>query len=143
MTEAGLGRLEVDAFEYEPGGVGPAEVVVLGPLNAGLLSCRVPDSMEPVRVVEVFAILGGEDEGAAVSGGESTHLEMICEEFHEDRCYGQGSSGGLGLGWSDDRASSGASGDLFGDSDGRPVEVDPADAETGALAPTKPEHRPR
>ncbi len=62
VTEAGLGRLEVDAFEDESGGVGPAEVVELCPLNSGLLPGRVPDPVQPVRVVEVFAVRAGEHE---------------------------------------------------------------------------------
>jgi len=37
VTEPGLGGFEVDAFEDESGGVGAAVVVVLGPLDAGLL----------------------------------------------------------------------------------------------------------
>jgi hypothetical protein len=67
---------------------------------------------------------------------------MLCEESHEDGWCSQGSAGSPGLGWSDNRSPS-ASCDLFSDGDGRPVEVDAADAETGALAPTKPEHRPQ
>ncbi len=41
VTEPGLGGLEVDAFEDESaGGVGAAEVVELGPLDAGLVGGR-------------------------------------------------------------------------------------------------------
>jgi hypothetical protein len=53
VTEAGLGGLEVDAFEDESGGVGPAKVVELDPRDTGLLSGGIPDPVQPVRVVEV------------------------------------------------------------------------------------------
>lgn len=53
VTEAGLSRLDVDTFEDESGRIRPAEVVELGPLDSGLLSARIPDPVQPVRVVEV------------------------------------------------------------------------------------------
>jgi hypothetical protein len=43
VTEAGLGRLEVDAFKDEYGGVGPAEVMELSPFDVRLLPGRIPD----------------------------------------------------------------------------------------------------
>jgi len=143
VTEAGLSRLEVDAFEDECGGVGPTKVVELGPRDSRLLSGRVQDAVEPIRVVEVLTFRSGEEEGVGVSGRESAQLEMVREEFHQDGWRGQGSPGGVRFGWAACRAASCASCDLFGDGDGRTVEVDPANPETDAFAPPKPEHRPQ
>ncbi len=43
VSEARLGCFDIDAFEDETGGVGPAEVVELEPFEAGSLSCWIPD----------------------------------------------------------------------------------------------------
>ncbi len=67
---------------------------------------------------------------------------MIGDEFHENSWDRQGSSGGLRLGWAEGRATSGTPGDLFGDRDGRSVEVDSTNPETGAFTPLQPEHGP-
>jgi len=142
VAEPGLGGLEVDAFEDESGGVGAAEVVELGPFDAGLLSRRVPGLVQPVRLVEVFALRTGKHEGVGISRGESPSLEMLDDEICGDNGDGQGPPSGLGLGWAEGRAASGASGDLFGDRNGRSVEVDSTNPETGAFAPPQPEHGP-
>jgi hypothetical protein len=52
VTEASLSRLDVDTFEDEPGGVGPAEVVgASADLVAGSISlCEVPELTGATRL---------------------------------------------------------------------------------------------
>ncbi len=66
MTEAGLGRLDVDTFEDETCCIRPAEVVELDPLDPGFLLARFPDPVQPVRVVEVFPVRADEEERVGV-----------------------------------------------------------------------------
>jgi hypothetical protein len=111
MIEPSLGGLDVDAPEKESGGISPAEVVKLSPLDLCLLSGRVPDPVKPVRIVEVFPVRCGEAVAVSVSGVESAKLEVVCEESNESGWCGQVPAGGLRLGRPYDRAPCGASRD--------------------------------
>jgi hypothetical protein len=82
VTEPGLGGLDVDAFEDETGGVGPPEVVVLEPIEFGLPPGRIPDSVKPVGVVEVFAVGSDEEEGRRVVPSDASMPHVGLEEPH-------------------------------------------------------------
>ena len=66
MTEAGLGRLEVDSGGDQRRGVGPAKVVKCEP-GARPLAGRQPAAHPPVGVVQRAALGYGKDEGVNVS----------------------------------------------------------------------------
>ncbi|MDH3500123.1 MAG: hypothetical protein OEM97_08380 [Acidimicrobiia bacterium] len=67
-------RLEVDAFVNESGGVGPAEIMELEPVEACLGSGRVTDPVEPVRVVQMLTVRRADDEGLAVFWAEASSV---------------------------------------------------------------------
>lgn len=66
-------------------------------------------------------------------------LEVLFEQLDEGVGRGQGAMGRVRFGWPGHGASSGATGDLFGDDDGELVEVDPTDSKTGTFPPAEAE----
>jgi len=70
MSETPLGRLNIDSLDDKASGVGAAKVVELNPFQVRRSSGRIPDPMQPVRVVQVLAVKRWEDKRLSIFSGE-------------------------------------------------------------------------
>ncbi|HJQ76484.1 MAG TPA: hypothetical protein VJ948_04390 [Acidimicrobiia bacterium] len=128
MTEAFLRRLDVDAFDHKSGGIGAAEIVELNPIQLRFGSGWIPDPMQPVRVVEVVAVMRWEDKRLPICASEVELHEMLPEHRDQRLRHGKGAPGCFRLRSSEGGSAPRAACDLLDNPDRVFVEVNPADA---------------